>query len=182
MKGSASAAAVVLCLTLVSLATAVGVSAADESGRTVEPSPSPDVSEYGSTIADAFPEGIPVGAVIVDVDTLAFDNGAVLLNVGPTALSDCPSNWVCLWQDSQYSGRMLQFQQCCQWQNLADYGFANKMSSWANKRDFDARWAFGPNGGGTVRCMDSHSSVSYVGNPDNDQAESIRILDTDTAC
>lgn len=146
------------------------------------PTPASSMPDEGATVSDLFPAGLPAGAVQVDADTIAFDEGAVLLNLGPTALGDCPSNWVCLWQDSQYSGQMVQFQQCCQWQNLADYGFANRMSSWANNRDFDARWAFLPNGGGTVRCMDSHSSVSYVTDPYNDEAESIRILDTDTAC
>jgi hypothetical protein len=170
-----------LSIIFVLVSTLVGVSGAQATGPDAS-TPSPAAATDESTLAAVFPEGLPVGAVMIDTDSIALDGGAVILNLGPTALSDCPSNWVCLWHDSQFSGRMLQFQECCQWQNLSDYGFDDQMSSWANKRDFDARWAYLPNGGGTVRCMDSHSNNSWVGNTDNDKASSIRILDTDGAC
>lgn len=143
------------------------------------PGPIPD---SGSTIEDVFPDGLPPGAVALDPSTVSFDSGAALLHLSPQALSDCPSGWLCLWAASQFTGRMLQFQSTGSWQNLTNYGFNDVMSSWANKRSFDSLWAYNVTGGGTVRCMDSLSSSSYVGNTDNDKASSIRNLTTDTRC
>jgi len=147
---------------------------------TAEPTPSP-TPDSGTTIDQVFPNGLPAGAVAIDASTVSFDS-PVILHLAPLALSDCPSGWLCLWQDSQFSGRMLQFQSTGTWQNLTNYGFNDLMSSWANKRVYDSLWAYDANGGSTVRCMDSLSSSSYVGNTDNDKASSIKNLTTDGRC
>lgn len=133
-------------------------------------------------IEAAFPSGLPAGATAVDEDTVSFDGGNVLLQLGPTAFDDCPQYWLCLWQDSNYSGRMLQFYDVTSyWQNLTDYGFNDAMSSWRNRKLRDAKWSYDTNGGGTQRCMESGSSASGLGG-DNDEASAIRIFDSDTIC
>lgn len=137
----------------------------------------------GSTLIDvAFPGGLPDGAQVVDSDTVEFEDGAVVLELGDLGYSDCPSGWLCLWEDEDYGGRMLQFQSTGYWQNLTDYGFNDEMSSWRNRRANDSKWAWNTGGGGTVRCMDSGSSSSYVGSGDNDEASSIRNFLNDSQC
>ena len=90
---------------------------------------------------------------------------------------------MCLWQDRDYVGRMLKFHDVTtSWQNLSGYGFNDEMSSWRNRKNKDAKWAWDDDGGGTERCMNSNSSSSYVGAGDNDEASSIRIFDSSAIC
>lgn len=49
------------------------------------------------------------------------------------AVPECASGWVCLWEAIDGGGRRLIFQDDY-WQDLADYGFANVMSSWRNNQ------------------------------------------------
>jgi hypothetical protein len=130
----------------------------------------------------AFPNGLPAGGVAIDADTVSFDGGNVLLQLGPTSFDQCPSTWVCLWHDSNYLGRMLQFHDITTyWQNLTDYGFNDQMSSWRNRNTVDAKWSYDVGGGGTQRCMDAGASASSVGG-DNDEASAIRIFGSSTIC
>jgi hypothetical protein len=134
-------------------------------------------------ISAVFPEGPPDDATVVDADTLSFEQGDVMLQVGITAFGDCPDFWVCLWADSNYSGQMIQFKDpTTTWHNLSDYGFNDQMSSWRNHKNKDAKWTWDSGGGGTERCMQANSSSSFVGSGDNDEASSIRIFGSDTAC
>lgn len=108
--------------------------------------------------------------------------------------SGCLSGYACLFENRDFnhndsSGRVLQFRQCnisgdsnCDWQDLADYGFNDQMSSWRNKRSADARWDWHSNGSGTHRCMDSLSRSSYVGAGDNDEASAIKVFNRDNVC
>lgn len=124
-------------------------------------------SSIGKAISGEFPDGVPEGGTIVDEDTLSFEDGTVVLNLAPMAYGDCPDTWVCLWQDDNYAGRMLQFHDVTTyWQDLASYGFNDEMSSWRNRKNKDAKWAWNTGGGGTQRCMGANSSSSYVGNGD----------------
>ena len=135
-----------------------------------------------TAVEQAFPNGLPAGATVVDGNTLSFDGGSVVLHVNPMAFSDCPAGWLCLWQDSGYSGRMLQFHDVTSyWQNLTDYGFNDAMSSWRNRASTDAKWSYDINGGGTQRCMASGASASSLGG-DNDQASAIRIFGSNNLC
>ncbi len=55
-------------------------------------------------------------------------------------LEDCPSGWICLWQDGPFvNGRMLKFNAPGTY-HLGDYGFNDQMSSWANKTSQSACW------------------------------------------
>jgi hypothetical protein len=130
----------------------------------------------------AFPDGLPAGGVAVDANTVSFDGGKVLLQLGPNSFDSCPSTWVCLWHDSNYAGRMLQFHDITTyWQNLTDYGFNDEMSSWRNRKAVDAKWSYDVGGGGTQRCMDAGASASSLGG-DNDEASAIRIFGSSTIC
>ncbi len=107
--------------------------------------------------------------------------------------SGCLSGYACLFENRDFNhgndGRVLQFRQCnitgdsnCDWQNLANYGFNDQMSSWRNKKSADAKWDWHSDGSGTDRCMDSLSRSSYVGDGDNDEASAIKVFDRDNVC
>ncbi len=146
-------------------------------------SASADELKSANRVEQAFPQGLPAGGTAVDGDTVSFEEGDVLLQLAPMAFSDCPDDWVCLWQDRDFRGRMLQFREWQDgWQNLTNYGFNDEMSSWRNRKNKDARWAWHTNGDGTRRCMNANSSSSYVGNGDNDEASSIRIYSDGSFC
>lgn len=139
--------------------------------------------------AGASSKRLPKGAVAIDEDTLAFRGGRVVLELGPAAFDDCPAYWVCLWENLDFGGRMLRFSQCdidgdgqCDWQNLSPFGFSDEMSSWRNRKAVDAQWAYGSGGAGTRRCMDSFSSLAWVGVIDNDKASSVIVRSGDGTC
>jgi hypothetical protein len=101
--------------------------------------------------------------------------------VEPASFNDCPDGWVCLWEDKEYSGRMLKFQSRGYWQNLTDYGFNDQTTAWRNRTNDDARLAEDINGGGTRICMQPNSSNSQL-TGFNDKASSIIIYKTATVC
>lgn len=109
-----------------------------------------------------------------------FSDGVILQSAAD--FSDCPDGWYCLFRDAGWQGRMLQFRDVGSWQNLTAYGFNDQMSSWRNRRNADSKWAEHVNGGGFVRCSDSNSAASYVGDADNDKASSIRNFSGDGQC
>ncbi|MFK0247742.1 peptidase inhibitor family I36 protein [Amycolatopsis azurea] len=115
-------------------------------------------------------------------DEVVWNNGGITLSLSPKAPGDCASNYVCLWEHRDFSrnGRRLQFHDAGL-HNLVDYGFNDKMSSWYNRRSVDARWYYNI-GGGTSRCMQAGARSAYVGNGDNDQATSLRIYTSGSAC
>lgn len=111
---------------------------------------------------------------------------SIAATLGPAAYDDCPSGWVCLFQDKNYAGRMLKFQDVGLNGDMRDYSFNDQMSSWRSRRALDARWYYDYNGSGTSRCMESVSSNTDVGagffNADNDEMSSFRIYSTDDRC
>jgi peptidase inhibitor family I36 len=99
--------------------------------------------------------------------------GGAEVSMGPTALSDCPSGWVCLWQDGSYSGRMLKWSSSgTAIAHLSDYGFNDEMSSWANKGSHLARWWTDASYSGTRHDMPAGSSSAHGG---GDSASSFKI-------
>lgn len=100
----------------------------------------------------------------------------------PMSLSDCPSNWLCLWADASYTGRMLRWSDPGTRDDLSAYGFNDQMTSWANKTNYDGRWFYNAGFTGTTRCMQPHSSAINVGSTDNDKASSIAIYTDGAAC
>lgn len=101
--------------------------------------------------------------------------------VTAASFGDCPDGWVCLWTDANYSGRMLQFQDRGNWQNLTAWSFNDETSSWRNRTNDDAKLAQHLEGGGNQVCMQPNSSNSML-TGFNDEATSIRIFKTSTVC
>jgi hypothetical protein len=101
--------------------------------------------------------------------------------VAPAVFSDCPDGWVCIWEDANYSGRMLQFQDRGFWQDLTAYNFNDKTSSWRNRINQDAKLSEDIGGGGTQICMQPQSSNSLL-TGFNDKASSIKLFKTADVC
>lgn len=109
--------------------------------------------------------------------------------------ADCPSDWVCLYQDINYNAetnaRMIKFRDCCAWQNLfpprVDPTFNDQLSSWRNRMSKDAHVSWhrdgNPQAASGRLCMNNNSSDAWVGNnwssyfndDWNDQASAIQI-------
>jgi hypothetical protein len=94
----------------------------------------------------------------------------------------CGGGYTCLYEDTFFGGRRLQWRDRNQLINLRNYNFDNKMSSWRNDNDVDARWYYDAGGSGTSRCMNAGFISPFVGWIDNDEASSLRIYGSATAC
>jgi hypothetical protein len=94
----------------------------------------------------------------------------------------CTAGYTCLYENINYGGRRLQWRDRNQLINLVNYEFDNKMSSWRNNNNVDARWYYGVNGTDTSRCMNAGKSDGVVGWIDNDEASSLRIYNSTTGC
>jgi hypothetical protein len=101
--------------------------------------------------------------------------------VAAASFNDCPDGWVCIWEHTNYEGRMLRFQDRGYWQDLSVYEFNDKVSSWRNRINQDARLSEHAGGGGSLLCMQPNSSSSGVGGF-NDLASSIRLYKTSDVC
>lgn len=114
-------------------------------------------------------------------DRILLQGGKVIVHLVPTAPSDCPVNWVCLWEHQNYTGQMVQYRDCCPWYNLGDVGFNNTMSSWRNRKTVDAKVADNTDGGGERLCLNDGAQSASVGSWDN-RATSIKIFSSSGAC
>jgi hypothetical protein len=95
------------------------------------------------------------------------------VSVTPMSFSQCPSGWVCLWQDGGYAGRMLKWSSPgTAVAHLSDYGFNDEMSSWANRGSHLARWWVDASYQGTSHNMAAGTSSAHGG---DDQASSFKI-------
>ncbi|NHC47599.1 peptidase inhibitor family I36 protein [Motilibacter aurantiacus] len=111
-----------------------------------------------------------------------FPNG-MEASLGPAAYSDCPNNYVCLFENASWGGRLIR------WYNantaisdLGLYTFNDELSSWVNNSPYDARWFYNSSYGGTTRCMNAESgSPSSLGG-DDDKASSFRVYTDAVAC
>lgn len=81
--------------------------------------------------------------------------------------SDCPGQYVCLWDGETYGGERRQFHDNG-WQNLTDFGFNDVASSVYNNTNRYARFAEHINGGGAAFCLlpGGYSSIAgwYLNN------------------
>lgn len=127
---------------------------------------------------EAAPAGAPV-AVATSGDVTTYSDGNQV--VAAASFNDCPDGWVCIWEHTNYEGRMLQFQDRGYWQDLSVYNFNDKTSSWRNRINQDARLSEHSGGGGALLCMQPNSSSSGVGQF-NDKASSIRLYKTADVC
>jgi hypothetical protein len=122
------------------------------------------------------------GGVIVG-DRIVYEGGAVVV-VPATgdSFDSCLSGWVCLFSSINWQGDMVQFNSCCAWSNLSDYGFNNTASSWRNRLSVDAQIAKDAAGGGTRLCLGNNSYASSMPSGWDDAASSIRVRDASTYC
>ena len=105
-------------------------------------------------------------------DTVALDAA----DVGAAAVPACARGWLCLYQFEDGEGRRLIFQDE-EWQNLEDYGFDNRTSSWRNNQgDSDtgrlAQYEDGSYSGWNIK-LDAKGYASQLGDRDN-KASSVR--------
>lgn len=153
-------------------------------GSAAPPTDKPTTAPVDSA-SEAFPDGLPAGARLNADGDVIFADGAILkFNA---TYQDCPDLWMCLYEHWYYNrdraGRLLQFADCCYWQDLGWYSFNNMMSSWRMRLSHkDGRWAYNSQGGGTTRCMDYYSQNPWVGVGDNDKASSIYIYSWSDYC
>lgn len=54
----------------------------------------------------------------------------------PSAASDCPAGWFCIFDNTDFTGRMLQFQNGG---DLANWDFRDRAESWVNKTNYSVR-------------------------------------------
>lgn len=103
-------------------------------------------------------------------DTLALKAS----EVGAAATPSCARGWVCLYEDSNGGGDRLIFQDGG-WQDLDDYGFNDKTSSWRNNQySFDdGDLAEHDDGRGWNVHLDVGAYASSMGTK-NDEASSVR--------
>jgi hypothetical protein len=101
----------------------------------------------------------------------------------------CGGSEVCFWRDGPFDGapQIDNPNTGTGWLNPGDTGFPagmdNSMSSWANHKNVDGRWASGASGGGTIlRCMDQNSSDGVLTIDANDTMSSYRIYTTNDVC
>lgn len=75
--------------------------------------------------------------------------------------SDCPAQYLCLWDGNTYGGARAQFHDNG-WQNLAPYGFDNIASSVYNNTNRYAVVADGANGGGPwLVCLGPGQAATF---------------------
>jgi hypothetical protein len=156
-----------------------------------------DVSVEMQALLDEFPE-----ATQVDDRTISWDDGKVMLvlpedpsaapppdsetaEAAPVAVlsqaltgsaaHNCPSGWYCVYEHASWGGRRLQFSDCSR-NDLANYGFRDKTTSWVNNgsrriqvmNDLTAR----PDE--VLWTMSAQSTSSNVGSGANDKADYFR--------
>ncbi|MER5212300.1 peptidase inhibitor family I36 protein [Streptomyces sp. NPDC002838] len=103
-------------------------------------------------------------------DTVALNTA----EVGAAAVPACARGWVCLYEHNDGGGKRLIFQDG-DWQNLDDYSFDNKTSSWRNNQYAadDGDLAEDEDGGGWTLELDVRGYASSMGGK-NDEASSVR--------
>ncbi len=77
-----------------------------------------------------------------------------------------------LYQNENFGGTELALQNIDGWVNLADYDFANEMSSWINDTTCDALVALDTDGGGSQLTLPADDSNTWVGDAWNDDTNS----------
>lgn len=122
------------------------------------------------------------GAQVVRGRVIYEGGSVVLVPAPPGAFDSCPSGWVCLFEDANWQGNMLQFNSCCAWNNLSAFGFDNIASSWRNRMSVDAQIAKNAGGGGVILCLNNGASSSSMPAGWDNNASSIRGRNSSTVC
>ena len=114
-------------------------------------------------------------------ERIVMHGGDVVVMRASLAPSDCPLDYVCLWENPDFIGGMVAYRDCCAWNNLANVGFNNVASSWRNRKGVDAKVANFADGNGALVCLNNGSQAGSMGGFDN-QATSIKVFSSSGAC
>lgn len=125
-------------------------------------SPSAEVTEVSTTVS---PEG----------SLTTYSDGVQLFDpVSAFGISDCPSQYFCLWEHANFSGRRLQFASVGYWQSLQPYGFLDQASSFYNNRGNVSYINGHTDGSGLARCHQAGGAGNY-GAEWNDRARAVYV-------
>jgi hypothetical protein len=124
-----------------------------------------------------------------------WDSDQVVLSMEPMLIGECPSGWVCLFENAHFDdwnldgiddgARMLRFSATGRWIKMSDWNFNDKMSSWYNRRGYDARWYHNawPQDPLPAICMDAGGRDSYsYGEFNNDKMSMLWIYTSSAVC
>lgn len=109
--------------------------------------------------------------------------GAVSVQAGPRALSDCPDNDMCAWADANFGGKHIEMAEgCSNFYSCFKSNFNDVVSSLANHTSYE--WCFStlPEYLGRAYPITAGAEVGYVGNTWNDEFESAHVLDIGHWC
>ncbi len=97
--------------------------------------------------------------------------------VGTLGTPNCSYAWTCLYEHRNFEGRRLTWSDC-NFENLANWGFNDKTTSWHNNQTRGTQThVYNWSGSSWVRLWTSTapSSSSYVGNANNDKADGLWV-------
>jgi hypothetical protein len=122
------------------------------------------------------------GEIIIDptISTMDVAGLEALGIAADDSIAGCLNGHLCLYTNASYTGTLVQFDQCCPWENLGDYHINNDVSSWRNRRANDARLAAAVDGGGDKTCLAAESASPTMPAGWDDLASSARLLTTAT--
>ena len=155
--------AATLSLLLFAIGCAVTPADAQESTSETARLSSPDDPATDPTIPPRQP-AIPPQWICLDTNCFYLTN--------LVAVSDCPQNYVCLYQDINRGGAALAVL-AGHTANLDDFGFDNEASSWLNHSGRQYCWYYGLDFKGVFHHM-GNGDGSNMSPADNDQASSLR--------
>jgi hypothetical protein len=140
-------------------------------------------SPAGGTSRQLF-RGLPVmPGGHVEGEQIVYEGGAVVVvPAAAESFDSCPDGKVCLFQNANWSGAMIQFTSCCAWENLSAYGFNNIASSWRNRKNVDAQIADGTGGASPRLCLNDNDFAGSMPAGWDNVASSIRVRDAGTYC
>ncbi|MEN9710197.1 MAG: Peptidase inhibitor family [Actinomycetota bacterium] len=100
-----------------------------------------------------------------------------------SAAAPCTSGHLCWYTDADFVGYMFGnvTTPSANWIDVITSN-DNTMSSYKNWTNYDAIWATGPSGTGTIYCINSQSVDSWVGDNQNDKLTSFMLLSTNGFC
>lgn len=129
------------------------------------------------------------GGKQISQNEIAWDNGTVVMTfpwpkgvVGPMDQRDCDHLWTCLYENANFNrpphpdGRRLAFSDCI-FEELANYGFQDKATSWHNNQtdgtitrvyNWNGRWE-------QLWESRAKSASGYVGDSANDRADGMQV-------
>jgi len=171
-----------LILVVMAMLTAAGL-AVPSTSADAQPSAASSLQGKIAQELRAHPGGVQIspnqiawlgGSVVLTLPAPGARTAAASGVVPNTTLHGCPGGWYCFYQDINFGGRMLQFQDCTPGgtiQYFSTYGFRNETSSWVVNRSLNFVNVNDTETGYNLWNEPSNSSSSWVGSANNDRAD-----------